>query len=112
MVDPLAVQDGQHFLRLIELSAEFARASVSFADTRGRPALRREKRLTEADLQSELLSLAHSAISRVMHETQPLAQQRLSLLHRGSRQSPVDFNIGPSILSALAVTQIANSVRI
>jgi hypothetical protein len=42
VVDPLAVQDGQHFLRLIEVSAEFARTGVSFADTRGRPALGRE----------------------------------------------------------------------
>jgi hypothetical protein len=86
VVNPLAVQDGQYFLRLIELSAEFARTRVSFADARGRPALGREKRLTKADLQSELLFLAQSAIGRVVHETQPLAQQRLSLLHCGSRQ--------------------------
>jgi hypothetical protein len=42
VVNPLAVQDGQHFLRLLELSAEFARTGVSFADTCSRPALGRE----------------------------------------------------------------------
>jgi hypothetical protein len=86
VVNPVAVQDGQQFLRLAELSAEFARAVVSFADTRGRPALGREKRLTKADLQSELLFLARNAIGHVVHETEPFAQQRLRLLHCGSRQ--------------------------
>jgi hypothetical protein len=43
--------------------------------------------LTKADLQSELLFLTQSAIGRVVHETQPLAQQRLSLPHCGSGQA-------------------------
>jgi len=86
VVNPLAVQDGQQFLRLIESSAEFARAAVSFADSRGRPALGREERLTKADQQAELLFLARNAIGHVVNETEPFAQQRLRLLHCGSRQ--------------------------
>jgi hypothetical protein len=37
-------------------------------------------------LQSEFLFLTQSAIGRGVHETQPLAQQRLGLLHCRSRQ--------------------------
>ena len=49
-------------MRTVELVAELARTSVSFAHSRRGPALRSEKCLTESDLQSELMFLATNTI--------------------------------------------------